>query len=411
MPNLPEKHRDAFFELVLFRRKPRAQVTQLYIDRRQESTLRRSKGRASANDLAAQARALFQADADLSANYNHTLADGKWDHMMDQTHIGYTSWNEPAKNVMPEVAELEVPVVAKMGIAIEGSTLAWPGATEEPILPKFDTFARQRYYVDIFNRGRIAFRFSARTSDPWISLSQSSGDIEKEQRVWVNIDWSNAPPGTTAGSVKISGSAGESVIVKLTIFNPKEPMRDSLMGFVESNGAVSVEADHFTGKVDAPSVRWEKVPDYGRTGSAMSIFPVTAESVTPPQRSPYLEYQMYLFDPGTVEVEAILAPTLNFVPGRGLRYAVSFDGQPPQVIDVLAQNTLQDWETSVKNNANISTSKHSVTGTGYHTLKFWMVDPGVVLEKLVVDLGGVKPSYLGPPESYRGGSPTGRIQR
>jgi hypothetical protein len=164
---------------------------------------------------------------------------------------------------------------------------------------------------------------------------------------------------------------------------------------------VSIEAEHYTKKIDAKSVRWEKIADYGRTLSSMSIFPVTSRSVTPPD-SPCLEYLMYLFHAGPIEVEAILAPTLNFVPGRGLRYAISFDDQPPQIIDALAHNSFADWEKSVADSVRKVKSAHILERPGYHTLKFWMVDAGVVLQKLVVDVGGVKPSYLGPPESYRG---------
>jgi hypothetical protein len=54
----------------------------------------------------------------------------------------------------------------------------------------------------------------------------------------------------------------------------------------------------------------------------------------------------------------------------------------------------------VKDSVRHVVSSLTVAAPGYHTLKFWMVDPGVVLQKLVVNLGGVKPSYLGPPESF-----------
>jgi hypothetical protein len=114
---------------------------------------------------------------------------------------------------------------------------------------------------------------------------------------------------------------------------------------------------------------------------------------------------MYLFDSGAAKVEVISAPTQNFVPGRGLRYAIAFDDQSPQIIDALAQNTLPDWATTVKDSVRKTESGHTLAEPGYHTLKVCMVDPGMVLQKIIVNLGGERPSYLGPPESYRSVQP------
>jgi hypothetical protein len=115
---------------------------------------------------------------------------------------------------------------------------------------------------------------------------------------------------------------------------------------------------------------------------------------------------MYLFDTGSVKVEGTFGPALNFMPNRGVRYAVSFDSNPPQEITLVpkgysAQNGNREWERTVEDNGRHSPSIHWIGEPGFHTLKVWMIDPGVVLEKIVVDAGGVKPSYLGPPESYR----------
>jgi Glycosyl hydrolase family 115/Gylcosyl hydrolase family 115 C-terminal domain len=401
--SLPEGERDAFFQLVLYPVKASAQVAEMYIAVGKNHLYAR-QGRASTNDLAAKARALFQADADLSAEYNHTLAHGKWNHMMDQPRIGYTGWHDPPANVMPQVEEVEVPVPAGLGVAVEGASSAWTGNGTEPgpSLPVSDVFNQQRRYIDIFNRGRTPFVFTASASQPWIVLSANHGTVGSDQRLRVSVDWRKAPKGSGSGTVTVTGAGSNSVAVTVRTFNPEHPRKIALQGFVEADGHVSIEAGHYTRKTDTVSARWDEIADYGRTLSSMTIFPMTALGATPPD-APCLEYKMYLFNPGTVQVEAILAPTLNFVPGRGLRYAIAFDDQPPQIVDALAQNSQTDWETSVKDSVRKSQSKHTLTASGYHTLKIWMVDPGVVLQKIVANTGGLKPSYLGPPESFRSG--------
>ncbi len=134
----------------------------------------------------------------------------------------------------------------------------------------------------------------------------------------------------------------------------------------------------------------------------MTPFPVTAPVQSPQGDSPRLEYRVYLFNAGEVKVNAYLSPTLNFHDNQGLRYGISFDNEPAQIINMHANKTFQDWEAWVSNNVNITVSGHIIKEPGKHVLKFWVVDPGVVLQKLVIETAEVKPSYLGPPESYRG---------
>jgi hypothetical protein len=415
---LPADRRDAFYELVLFPTKASALVNKLYLAAG-KNELFAKQGRASVNDYAAETRALFQTGTNLMAYFNRDFAGGKWDHFMDQTVLGYTSWNDPPHNSLRAInlAEVEVPDAAAMSVAVEGSETALTNG--EAALPQFDAFNQQHHWIDVFNQGKVSFDFTATANEPWIHIANPLGDgprygasigvkIEKDQRLWVSVDWDKAPKGSAHGTIKISGAGGE-VSVSVVAFNSAEPARDSLQGFVEGEGFVSIEPEHFTKKIDAGENRWIKIPDYGRTLSGMrATQPVDAPSATPGKDSPCLEYQMYLFSTGAVEVATITSPTLNFVPGRGLRVAVSFDDEPPQVLtlvpaDYKAQNGNHDWEKVVSDNARTVKSSHVIVQSGYHTLKYWMVDPGVVLQKIIVDCGGVKPSYLGPPESYHAG--------
>jgi len=411
---LPEAKRDAFYQLVLYPAKACAGLHEMYVSAA-KNVLYAGQGRASANDYAEETRRLFQEQTNMAHYYHTGLAGGKWNHFMDQTYIGYTSWNPPPQNSLRAVrlVESEVPEAAEMGVAIEGSDRAWPGADGEAVLPKFDVFNQQRHFIEVFNKGKTPFEFTAATSDVWIKLSETKGSVAKDRRLWVSMDWRQVPQGLARGSIKLTGAGTNgSVTVTVEAFNPTEVTRDSLRGFVEGDGVVSIEPEHYARKTEVGPNRWIKIEDYGRTLSGMRAeAPPHAPSLTPGKDSPSLEYQTYLFSTGAVEVVAITSPTLNFVPGRGLRLAVSFDDQPPQIVDIVpatadAGDSNRSWEESVKVNARYTTAKLNIEKPGYHTLKFWMVDPGVVLQKIVVNTGGLKPSYLGPPESYRGGTST-----
>ncbi|HWA25338.1 MAG TPA: glycosyl hydrolase 115 family protein [Lacunisphaera sp.] len=400
---LPAPKRDAFYQLVLFPAKASAVVNELYLAAGRNA-LYAAQGRASAREQAAATRRRFDEFMALTNHYNGDFAGGKWAHFMDQPVLGYTMWRDPPENSLLHVTLIEpaVPQLPGLGVAIEGTAAA---LATEGRLPPFDSLNRQSSYIDVFNRGRLPIGFTAKASAPWIVLDAEGGTLGPDKRIAVGIDWTQAPAGRAEGTVTVAANR-RNIVVKVVVLNPADVTRQNLRGFAEGRGCVSIEPAHYTRQTESGANHWARVADYGRTLSGMRAeAPLDAPSATPGKDSPCLEYLVYLFSSGEVEVTAITAPTLNFVPDRGVRYAVSFDDEAAQVVTLVpqgyqAQNRNADWEKSVANNAHYGRSKHTIARPGYHTLKVWMVDPAVVMQKIVVDLGGLKPSYLGPPESY-----------
>ena len=390
---MPSEYKDAYFELVLHPVKACANLNQLYYTVA-KNKLYAQQGRATTNETANEVKALYAKDAEISDYYNHTLANGKWDHMMDQTHIGYTYWQQPPVNKMPEVKQIDLPETADMGVAVEGSDVAGDNIA----LPAFNSIDKDNRYIEIFNKGKAAFTYTVQ-AEPFINITNVAGKVDQQKRLMVSIDWQKAPKGNHEYPITIKGPNGKDVTVKVVINNLSAPA--NFKGFMETNGYVSIEAVHYTKALNAGEIKWAVLPDHGRTLSAITTFPVTIPVQTLSAATPHLEYQVNLSKGGEFKLMTYVSPSLDFNNLGGLKFAVSIDGEAPRVMNLQGDNSQKAWGKHVSDNVNILTSNHVVAKAGVHTIKYWMISPGVVLQKLVLDCGGLKPSYLGPPESAR----------
>jgi hypothetical protein len=201
-PKIAPEAQDAFYQLVYYPAKASAGVAEIYLAAG-SNNLYAKQGRVSANEYAKRAQYLFDIDKKLSDFYNDSLANGKWKNMMSDVHIGYTQWSMPRQNKLPQLTEVQPLPNPTMGVAIEGSELAWPGTDAQAVLPTFDALRNQSYYIDVFNRGTGSFQFEAKTDKPWIKLSASKGNVDIETRLQVEIDWKLLPMGKSEGIVEI----------------------------------------------------------------------------------------------------------------------------------------------------------------------------------------------------------------
>lgn len=204
---------------------------------------------------------------------------------------------------------------------------------------------------------------------------------------------SSTPPAPTPETVCPPSPSAPAEIIRPAGARPGD--------FVERDRVVSIHAGHFTGRKDDVKTGWRSVPGLGRTGSAVTVLPSTAE--IKPGTTPCLEYRFHITSGGPARLQVRLLPTHPLVSGDGgLRLAIAVDdGRPiPLAVTQGFSPKSKEWTERVLANATVATADLPKTlSPGWHILRLVAVDAGVIVDKIVLDLGGLQPSYDGPPET------------
>ena len=163
-----------------------------------------------------------------------------------------------------------------------------------------------------------------------------------------------------------------------------------------------MEAEHFFSATSGEKTSWTVYPYYGRTRSAVALTPYT-EAVDGAK----LTYQFTMpKDVKTVKVHVVVKSTLDFLNVGGHEYGVSLDGSDPQIVNF--NKTLVDRQPYMYSDFYPTIARRVVEKTvelpvhsssDIHQLTLTPRHPGIVFEKIVVDFGGYKPSYLFMNES------------
>ncbi|KAG6853735.1 hypothetical protein C0991_001869 [Blastosporella zonata] len=314
-----------------------------------------------------------------------------------------------------------------MRIVPEGTNGAWPGDNPNQCalgyncppptvtLDNYDTFGNR--YIDIGSGGPSTFTYTITSNASWVQFSQTKGTVSPsapESRVFLSVnDWSKVNGTQTAALTFTALTAGQPPLAVSALFTvTKNVLPQTFKGFVEGSQVISMEAQDFTSNTTVDGTYWTVIPDYGRTVSGVTPWP-RADGNYSAGAGPSVEYDFYNFntqgESGNLTITTQVTPTMNNGEAdRPVAFAVQLDSQAIQTFYFYPSATPGGYPAAWGGDdgfvANMIVSVPALfTGVtpGAHKLKIFMVEPTVVLQKIIIDCGGLVPSYLGPPESIR----------
>lgn len=280
-------------------------------------------------------------------------------------------------------------------------------------LPAFNRYTRQPYFIDVIAVNRQPLQWRMIPSVDWITLSQSAGVLQgDDERVWIDIAWEQAPlQPHLRESIRIIGeNAGTPMEYEVSIEVFNEDLALKAGTFIEDNGVISIDAVNYAVIQAGKAAQWKTLEGLGYSGSVLGLFPMTgwyAENEDGIAGTcPRADYPIYSLRGGRARLTVQSIPAFALVKNRPLRCGVSIDQQPPVFVTLQmgsAEGTADRrqeaiWNNNVLKNAMFGEIQLDIP-QGAHTLTLWGTDPSIMLDKIVVDFGTERHSYLGPAQT------------
>ena len=378
---LPSELKPAFFEMVYYPVKGASLYNHEMLVA-QKNRWYATQNRALTNTLADDVKLYHDSLAALTDQYN-TQLDGKWNGMM--TAPGFLPTVQ-----LPPTKQLQLPAVSEMGLFVEGQQ---NDTSQNMQLPKFNKYFKSSHFIEVYNKGTQPFKWEATPSAKWIKLSTTGSEVYTQQRVLVSVDWTNVPLGESVdGEIKIT--AGKDVKhVKVLVFNPEKPSVAGLGNlFVENNGVVVICPSDFHRKTENGDIRFQVIDGLGYCNSALQLGNAKFDS----GQGSHADYDFYTFNSGWATVYVYALPLFAKDKLYSTRYGIQIDDLEYETRDNDVKEYSMDWGNNVIRNSATDTIRVFTDRPGEHTLKLFCEDPGMIIQKIVIDLGGLKDSYLGP---------------
>ena len=175
--------------------------------------------------------------------------------------------------------------------------------------------------------------------------------------------------------------------------------------FSPADGYISIEAEHTYSREDASQAHWTVIPFMGRTKSGIALMPYTQKT-----DAATLTYRFKADGAKTAKVHVVTKSTLDFLDKGGLVYDVAIDGGKPASINFNSnlnekpENIYSIYYPTIALRVVEKEVELPIAEGDIHTLTIHPQDPGIVFEKIVIDLGGYQKQFLfgkESPKSYK----------